>query len=86
MDRLSGSAPSDLLGANRGRAMGIGKATRRGVLGAGAAALLAPSAMAQPGRSRLILLGTGGAVRFALDEGALDGTFCVLYGDRKSVV
>jgi NDP-sugar pyrophosphorylase family protein len=27
------------------------------------------------------LLGTGGAVRFALDEGAIDGTFCVLYGD-----
>ncbi len=26
-------------------------------------------------------LGTGGAIRFALDEGALDGTFFVLYGD-----
>lgn len=40
--------------------MGIGKATRRGLLGAGAVALLAPSAMAQAGKSRLILLGTGG--------------------------
>jgi ribonuclease BN (tRNA processing enzyme) len=36
-----------------------GQTTRRGVL-AGAAALVAPSAMAQPGKSRLILLGTGG--------------------------
>jgi NDP-sugar pyrophosphorylase family protein len=27
------------------------------------------------------LLGTGGAVRFALDEGVLEETFCVLYGD-----
>jgi len=27
------------------------------------------------------LLGTGGAVRFAVDEGALNGAFCVIYGD-----
>jgi ribonuclease BN (tRNA processing enzyme) len=39
--------------------MGIGKATRRGVLGGGAA-LMAASALAQPAKSRLILLGTGG--------------------------
>jgi ribonuclease BN (tRNA processing enzyme) len=38
----------------------LGKATRRGLLSAGVAALVAPSAMAQPAKSRLILLGTGG--------------------------
>jgi ribonuclease BN (tRNA processing enzyme) len=38
----------------------LDKATRRSVLGAGAAALLAPAAKAQPAKSRLILLGTGG--------------------------
>ena len=43
-----------------GRGISIGTATRRGVLGAGAAALMAAPAMAQPARSRLILLGTGG--------------------------
>ena len=35
-------------------------ATRRSVLGGGAAALVAPSAKAEPAKSRLILLGTGG--------------------------
>jgi ribonuclease BN (tRNA processing enzyme) len=38
----------------------LARATRRSVLGAGAAALMGPAAKAQPAKSRLILLGTGG--------------------------
>src|SRR5476649_579875 len=44
--------------------MGCGRnmaaTTRRGVVAGGLAALVAASAMAQPAKSRLILLGTGG--------------------------